>query len=74
MSEDSETRHEWGATAVRWTFWVFAAVGAYYLLTEHRSHLLDYLPYVLLMACPLMHLFHGRSHGHGHRRKDMRPN
>lgn len=43
-------------------FWLFAVVGAYYLLTEHRQHLLDYLPYVLLMACPLMHLF---GHGHG---------
>ena len=46
-----------------WIFWVFAAVGAYYLLTEHREHLLDYLPYLLLMACPLMHLLH-RHGGH----------
>ena len=51
---------------VRWVFLVFAAVGAYYLFTEHRPHLLDYLPYVLLMACPLMHLFHGHGHGHRH--------
>jgi hypothetical protein len=49
---------------VRWAFRVFAAIGAYYLFTEHRAHLLDYLPYVLLMACPLMHLF-GHKHG-GH--------
>lgn len=52
-----------------WTFWVFclfALVGAYYLLTEHRAHLVDYLPYILLMACPLMHLFH-RHGGHHHR-------
>ena len=36
-----------------WTtlaFWGFAAVGAYYLLTEHRAHVIDYLPYVLLLA------------------------
>jgi hypothetical protein len=58
--------------ATRWLFWIFAAVGAYYLITEHRPHLLDYLPYILLMACPLMHLFHGRGHGHhGHNRKDI---
>jgi hypothetical protein len=55
--------------ATRWLFWIFAAVGAYYLVTEHRPHLLDYLPYILLMACPLMHLFHG----HGHRRGDGHP-
>lgn len=46
----------------RWIFWAFAAVGGYYLLTEHRAHVLDYLPYVLLIACPLMHLLH-RHHG-----------
>jgi Protein of unknown function (DUF2933) len=48
-------------TAIRWSFWAFAAVGLYYLLTEHRTHLLDYLPFVLLMACPLMHLLHGHG-------------
>jgi DUF2933 family protein len=56
-------------TVVRWAFWVFAAVGLYYLLTAHRAHVLDYLPYVLLMACPLMHLFHG----HGHHKHDHHP-
>jgi hypothetical protein len=50
---------------IRGLFWMFAAVGAYYLITEHRAHLLDYLPYILLMACPLMHLFH-RHGGHHH--------
>ena len=54
---------------VRWIFWIFAAVGAYYLLTEHRAHVFDYLPYVLLMACPLMHLLH-RGHHRGHQRED----
>ena len=49
---------------VRWVWWVFAAVGAFYLLTAHRAHLIDYLPFLLLMACPLMHLFH-RHGGHG---------
>ncbi len=44
-----------------WIAWGFAAVGAYYLLTEHRAHLIDYLPFVLLLACPLMHLFHGHG-------------
>jgi hypothetical protein len=57
-----------------WTFWgfcLFAAVGAFYLLTEHRNHVLDYLPYVLLMACPLMHLFHAHGgHRHGERKSE----
>ncbi|WP_149536836.1 DUF2933 domain-containing protein [Siccirubricoccus phaeus] len=41
----------------------FLAVGAFYLLTEHTAHLLGALPYLLLLACPLMHLF--MHHGHG---------
>ena len=55
---------------VRWAFWVFAAIGAYYLFTEHRAHLFDYLPYVLLMACPLMHLFGHQHGGHAHHHQD----
>lgn len=51
-----------------WTFWVFCAfalVGAYYLFTAHLNHVFDALPYLLLMACPLMHLFHGHGRRHG---------
>ena len=58
--------------AVRWAFWAFAGVGAYYLLTEHRAHLLDYLPYLLLIACPLMHMF-GHGHGAHRRERDDKP-
>ena len=42
---------------------VFGAVAAYFLLSEHRAHFLGALPYLLLLACPLMHLF--MHHGHG---------
>ena len=38
----------------------------FYLVTEHRAHLLGFLPYLLVLACPLMHVFmHGGHHG-GH--------
>ncbi len=42
---------------------VFGAVAAYFLLSEHRAHFLGALPYLLLLACPLMHVF--MHHGHG---------
>ncbi len=47
---------------------VFAVIAGFYLWTEHRAHLLGALPYLVLLACPLMHLFmhHGHDHGHGH--------
>lgn len=51
----------------------FLIVAAYFLFTEHRAHLggiLYYLPLLLLLACPLMHVFmHGSygSHDHGNR-------
>lgn len=44
---------------------VFAAIAAFYLWTEHRAHLLGVLPFLLLLACPLMHMFMHGSHGHG---------
>jgi len=42
----------------------FGIVAVVYLLLEHTDHVLGSLPYLLLLACPLMHLF-GHSHAHG---------
>lgn len=47
-------------------FLVIGAVAAYFLLSEHRAHFFGALPYLLLLACPLMHMFmHGGHGGHG---------
>jgi hypothetical protein len=47
---------------------VIGAIAGYFLVTEHLAHVIGVLPYLLLLACPLMHVFmhggHG-SHGHG---------
>lgn len=50
----------------RWVFWGFVAIAGFFLLTEHRAHLFGILPYLLVLACPLMHMFHHGGHGHGH--------
>ena len=43
-----------------------ALVGAFFVLREHWAHALGIAPYLLLLACPLLHLFHGHGHGaHG---------
>jgi hypothetical protein len=47
---------------------VFLVIAAFFLVTEHRAHLsgwFPYWPYLLLLACPLMHLFMHGGHGHG---------
>ncbi|AOG23348.1 hypothetical protein C8C93_4893 [Acidovorax sp. 93] len=43
---------------------MLAFIGMFFLLKEHWSHVAGYWPYLLLLACPLMHLFHGHG-GHG---------
>jgi DUF2933 family protein len=41
----------------------FLLIAAFYLLTEHTAHVFGALPFLLILACPLMHLF--MHHGHG---------
>lgn len=65
-------RHETEQSDATCSFWrtryalgliVFGAVAAYFLLTEHLAHVFFALPFLLLLACPLMHVF--MHHGHG---------
>lgn len=52
-------------TPIGWAFAGFAAVAAFFIVTEHAAHAFGVLPWLLILACPLMHFFmHGR-HGHG---------
>lgn len=41
-----------------------AIVAGFYWLREHWDHVTGNWVYLLLLACPLMHLFHGHG-GHG---------
>ena len=54
----------------------FLAVAAFFLMTEHRAHVLGALPYVLFLLCPLLHLLmhgrHGSARG-GHGASQDRP-
>lgn len=43
-----------------------AVVVVFILVTEHWGHVAGYLPYLILLACPLLHMFHHGGHsGHG---------
>lgn len=57
-----------------WVLAAFGLIAAFFLVGEHRAHALGVLPYLVLLACPLLHLFsHGRHSGDGghaaHRRR-----
>lgn len=72
MDAHSNHRGNGWRQASRWVFWGFVLVGGFFLITEHRAHLFGILPYLLLAACPLMHLFHHHGgHGHGGHDRDQ---
>ncbi len=44
----------------------FAAIAVVLLWEEHKAHILGALPYLFILACPLLHVFmHGGHGGHG---------
>ena len=66
---DSEPKDFWSS---RYTIGliVMGTIAAYFLLSEHRAHFFGALPFLLLLACPLMHIFMHRGHGgHGGRQQ-----
>ncbi|MCS0656770.1 DUF2933 domain-containing protein [Massilia terrae] len=50
----------------RWVLAGFVAIALFFLITGHSAHVFGILPYLLVLACPLMHLFHhhGRHRQH----------
>jgi hypothetical protein len=80
MPAQDHSRHE--ESAQPGSFWtsraflvcaVFLIIGGILLWTEHLAHALGYLPYLLILACPLMHLFmHGGHGGHQHHQRTDR--
>jgi hypothetical protein len=73
VAEESDRTHRHASQAYSWlripsriVLLGFLAIAAFFLITEHRAHVLGALPYVLLLLCPILHLLLHRSHGGGH--------
>ncbi len=68
MNHSASHEQPGGFFSSRWNVGlaVFLAVVGFYLIAVHQTHVLGYLPLLLLLACPLMHLFM-RGHHSGHR-------
>ena len=62
LEETGHNESTWRSRG-KFAFLAFAVIGAFFLLVEHRAHVLPWLPWLLLAACPLMHVF--MHHGHG---------
>ena len=72
MAHDNQDHHRRNrhSTPGKWVLIGLLAVGALVLLSEHSTHLFGALPYLLLLACVLMHLFHGHGKHGGHNAGD----
>jgi hypothetical protein len=66
--------HSWLLTPGGVVLLGFLAIAAFFLITEHRAHVLGALPFVLLLLCPVLHLLMHRGHGHGHSGHDRHEN
>ena len=62
MNHDNDAKGFWN-TRYAIGLLVLGAVATYFLLSEQRAHFFGALPFLLLLACPLMHVF--MHHGHG---------
>ncbi|WP_262271694.1 DUF2933 domain-containing protein [Microvirga yunnanensis] len=62
-------RTVWIGTPLGWVVTLALAALGIYLFATHTGHILAALPYLLLLACPLMHLFMHGGHGHHGKRE-----
>lgn len=52
----------WRRNASWIAFLGFVAIAVFFLASEHRAHVLGILPFLLLAACPLLHMFGHSGH------------
>lgn len=56
---------------VHWGVWCLFGLALMLLAIDHWAHIFGVLPYLVLLACPLMHLFMHGKHGQQHHQHDQ---
>lgn len=65
-TEHSSFRQSPQESRFKWVLIAFLLIAGYFLITEHRAHVIEYLPLALLLGCVFLHLFMHGGHGkHG---------
>ncbi len=67
-SDDERGTSRW-RRPITWAWLTTALIAVFFLLREHWGHVLGWWPYLVLLLCPLMHLFHGHGGHHRHHRQ-----
>ncbi|ALY92249.1 TPA: DUF2933 domain-containing protein [Pseudomonas aeruginosa] len=59
----------------QWLLWLGLAAAVAWMFYRHNAHLLQLLPFLFILACPLIHIFGHGSHGAhgGHDHQDQPP-
>lgn len=65
MSREPPAGGSWLRSRSGLVLLAFLAIAGFFLVTEHTAHVVGVLPYLLLLACPLLHFLHG-GHGSAH--------
>ena len=66
-NHESSKRSPGWLLPIKISFTVILAIAAFFIISEHWLHLVGILPWLLILLCPLMHLFmQGGDGGHDH--------
>ena len=66
MADKDDLSIPWLRSKANIALLAFLGIIGYFLITEHWAHVIQALPYALVVGCVVMHLFmHGGSHSHG---------
>jgi len=68
MNDENQPQRDVVTRRMKQVFILFVIIGGFFIFAEHRAHIIPYLPWLLLAACPLMHVFmhHGHKGHHQH--------